>query len=86
MIDTQLLQQLRALIGKPVEYAGHACCVIEVLDNEQLLVVRCENSQTVIQGNQFGEAARRVQQCHSLPLFDEHGELDAVIGGWLSTQ
>ena len=84
MIDTQLLQQLRALIGKPVEHDGRACCVIEVLDSEQLLVVRCEDNQTVIQGNQFGEAARRVQQCHTLPLFNAHGELDAVISGWLS--
>jgi len=83
VIDTQLLQQLRALIGTPVEYAGQPCRVIEVLDSEQALVLRCEHSATVIQGNQYGEAARRVPQCHTLPLFDEDGALDAMISAWL---
>ena len=83
-MDTKLLQQLRLLVGKTVEYRGHACHVIEVLDAENALVVRCEGGQRVIQSNQFGEATRRVQQCHTLPLFDENGTLNPVIGGWLA--
>ena len=83
MIDTTLLQQLRLLVGKRVEYSGHACRVIEILDSEKSLVLRCEDRQPVIQGNQFGEATRRVQQCHSLHLFDENGELNPVINTWL---
>lgn len=82
-MDTKLLQQLRVLVGKPVAYRGYACCIIEVLDSENALVVRCEGSQRVIQSNQFGEATRRVQQCHTLPLFDENDKLNPVIGEWL---
>ena len=83
MIDTNLLQQLRRLVGKHVAYSGHACRVIEILDSEKSLVLRCEDRQPVIQGNQFGEATRRVRQCHTLQLFDETGELNAVITSWL---
>lgn len=82
-MDTKMLQQLRVLVGKPVAYRGYACRIIEVLDSENALVVRCEGSQRVIQSNQFGEATRRVQQCHTLPLFDENDKLNPVIGEWL---
>ncbi len=82
-MDTKLLQQLRVLVGKPVAYRGYACRIIEVLDSENALVVRCESRPHVIQGNQFGEATRRVQQTHTLPLFDENETLNPVIGGWL---
>ncbi|MEA2079948.1 MAG: hypothetical protein U9P00_08845, partial [Pseudomonadota bacterium] len=83
LMDTKLLQQLRLLVGKPVEYRDHVCRIIEVLDSENALVVRCEGRRRVIQSNQFGEATRRVQQCYTLPLFDEDDKLNPVIGGWL---
>jgi len=83
MIETTLLTQLRRLVGKRVEYCGHACRVIEILDSERALVLRCEDGQPVIQGNQYGEATRRVQQCHTLHVFDENGTLNPVIDGWL---
>ena len=83
MMDTKLLQQLRLLIGRLVEYRGHVCRIIEVLDSENALVVSCEGMQRIIQSNQFGEATRRVQQTHTLPLFDENDTLNPVIGGWL---
>jgi hypothetical protein len=82
-MESKLLRQLRSLVGKPVEYNGHACRIIEVLDAENALVVRCEGRQRVIQHNQFGEATRRVQQCHTLPLFDDNDDLNPVIGEWL---
>jgi len=82
-MDTKLLQQLRLLVGKSVQYRGQACRIIEVLDAENALVVRCEGGQRVIQSNQFGEATRRVQQCHTLSLFDEHDKLNPVVEEWL---
>ena len=82
-MEAQLLQQLRALIGKTLRYSGHSCRIIEVLDHENALVLRCEDDERVIQGNQFGEATRRVQRCHTLPLFDEHQSLNPVIRSWL---
>lgn len=83
MIESTLLQRLRLLVGKRVEYSGHTCRVIEILNSEKTLVLRCEGKQSVIQGNQFGEATRRVQQCHTLYLFDDSGSLNPVINEWL---
>ena len=83
LIDTKLLQKLRSLVGRQVEFRGHACVVIEILDTEKALVVRCVGRQSVIQGNQFGDATRRVQQSHTLSLFDEDDHLHTLIQGWL---
>ena len=82
-MDPKLHHQLHTLIGKPVDYLGRVCRVIEVLDSENVLVVRCEDAQRVIQSNQFGEATRRVQQTHTLPLFVENDSLNPVIRAWL---
>ena len=75
-MNSDLLEQLRALVGKPVEYAGHSCRIVEVLDSEHALVIRCEGKERVIQGNQFGEANRRVPEFHTLPLFEEGSTLN----------
>ena len=82
-METDLLEQLRALVGKPVEYAGHSCRIVEVLDSEHALVIRCEGKDRVIQGNQFGEANRRVPEFHTLPLFEEGSKLNPVVRRWL---
>jgi hypothetical protein len=85
MIDTMLKRQLRALIGRQVEYQGRPCQIVEVLDSEQALVVQCSctTSPRTIQGNQFGEATRRVQACHTIKLYDETQQLDPDIRHWL---
>jgi hypothetical protein len=82
-MQTKLLQQLRSLIGKAVDYRGQSCRIIEVLDTENALVIRCESRQAMIQHNQFGEATRRVQQCLTLSLFDDNDRLNPVIAEWL---
>ncbi len=86
MIDDALKRRLRALVGQQVEYCGQLCQIIEVLDSEQALVVQCMPatlSPPAIQGNQFGEATRRVQACHTIKLYDERRQLDADISHWL---
>lgn len=85
MIDDTLKRRLRTLIGREVEYCGQQCRVIEVLDSEQALVVQCmsQSVPAVIQGNQYGEATRRVQACHTIHLFDETSQLDPDISHWL---
>ncbi len=83
MIDSVLLEQLRSLVGRRVEYSGHSCRIVEVLDSEHALVIRCEGKERVIQGNQFGEANRRVQEYHTLPLFDETSQLNPIVRNWL---
>ena len=87
MIDDALKRQLRALVGCRVEYHGQPCQIIEVLDSEQALVLQClaaSASPATIQGNQFGEANRRVQTCHTIPLFDDASELNLEILSWLN--
>ncbi len=85
MIEETLKHRLRALIGHRVEYAGRDCQVIEVLDSEQALVVQCISPDVApaIQGNQFGEATRRVQVCHTIQLLDNAQELNGDIASWL---
>jgi hypothetical protein len=70
---------LRALVGRQIEFRGRSCRVIEILAAEQVMVVRCEEGDRIIQGNQFGEANRRVRECHTVPLFDENEDLNPVI-------
>ena len=83
MLDSQLLQQLRGLVGNTVEYRGGRCRIIEILETERALVLQCEDQQLVIQGNQYGEASRRVPASHTLPLFDDAQQLHPFIRRWL---
>jgi hypothetical protein len=82
-MEALLLQQLRTLVGRTLTYSGHSCRIIEILEQEKAVVLRCEDSERIIQGNQFGEATRRVQRCHTVPLFDQHERLNPVIRTWL---
>lgn len=82
-MESLLLQRLRTLVGRTLSYDGHSCRIIEILEQENALVLRCEDGAPVIQGNQFGEATRRVMNCHTLPLFDKHQDLNPVIRAWL---
>jgi len=86
MIDDALKRQLRNLIGSQVQYLGQLCQVIEVLDSEQALVVQCISATSApsIQGNQFGEATRRVNVCHTIKLYGETNQLNAEISDWLN--
>ena len=86
MINDALKRQLRALVGRQVKYRGQACQIIEVLDSEQALVVQCSatDSPRSIQGNQFGEASRRVQTCHTLQLYDGDLQLNVEIVNWIN--
>lgn len=84
-MESLLLERLRSLVGRTLSYDGHSCQIIEILERENALVLRCEDSERVIQGNQFGEATRRVKRCHTLPLFDQQQSLNPVIRAWLSS-
>jgi hypothetical protein len=84
-MESLLLERLRTLVGRTLSYDGHRCQIIEILERENALVLRCEDSERVIQGNQFGEATRRVKRCHTLPLFDQQQSLNPVILDWLSS-
>jgi hypothetical protein len=74
----------RLLVGSCVRYQGQDCRVVDILEAEQALVLRCEGAPRSIQGDQFGEATRRVQPFVTVPFFDpETGELTPALRLWL---
>jgi hypothetical protein len=82
-MDSQLLQQLRALVGRTLVYSGRRCRIIEILDRDDALVLGCEDDEHVIQGNQFGEATRRVRRHYTVALFDDQRNINPVVRAWL---
>jgi hypothetical protein len=65
--------RLRDLIGTRLQHQGMQCRIIEVLEPGPVLVLQCENSNGVIQPNQYGDATRRVPKTISLPVLTEDG-------------
>ena len=76
-MNEEILQQVRALVGRRLVYHGHTCTVIEWLERENALILRREDDEMSIQGNQFGEATRRVHACHTIVA------LNPLIEHWL---
>lgn len=74
---------LRHIIGQQLNYKGHACEVIEVLEDGPQLVLRNldvanaedqELSRNPIQPNQFGEAHRRTPETFTVPALDKNAQ------------
>jgi hypothetical protein len=68
-----LPQQLRSLIGTRLEHQGQSCRIIEVVEPGPTLILQCENSDGVIQANQYGDATRRVPRTISIPVLSDDG-------------
>jgi len=67
------LDCLRACIGRELEFEGHRCRVIEVLEDGPALVLSCETAAPVIQPNQHGDATRRVPRTRTVPVLNVEG-------------
>lgn len=77
-------EDLRHIIGKQLNYKGHQCEVIEVLEDGPQLVLRnldveLESQESIpsesrnpIQPNQFGEAHRRTPETFTIPAVDKN--------------
>ena len=77
---------LRKLFGSRLNLQNRPQLVVEVLDAEgpqPMLVLRSE--EQVIQGNQWGDAQRRVPATMTLPVFSDNGELQAVLATLLGS-
>lgn len=68
-----LPQKLRGLIGTRLQHQGQACRIIEVVEPGPILILQCENTDGVIQANQYGDATRRVPRTISVPVLSEDG-------------
>lgn len=68
-----LLQKLRGLIGTRLLHQGQSCRIIEVVEPGPMLILQCENSNGMIQPNQYGDATRRVPKTICVPVLNEDG-------------
>lgn len=71
MTDESKLCALRTTIGSTVDYKGHHCEIIEILEDGPFLVLRCIEDKEEIQPNQFGEAHRRAPETLTVPVFNK---------------
>lgn len=71
MHRTVSLEQLRAFIGRRVRHKNIECQIIEILEDGPALVLQDCEQHTVIQGDQHGEAHRRVAPTFIIPLHDD---------------
>lgn len=71
MTDESKLCELRTTIGSVVDYKGHRCEIIEILEDGPYLVLRCIEDDNIIQPNQFGEAHRRAPETLTVPVFNK---------------
>lgn len=63
-------EQLRRMIGIQVYHQGKPCVVIEVLEDNIALVLQALEGDATIQGNQFGDARRRVPLTYTIPVLN----------------
>lgn len=71
MNEDELNTRLRGMIGQAVYLSGQPCRVIEFLEREMNLVLQPLVGDKAIQGNQFGEARRRVLETITVPVLQE---------------
>jgi len=72
--DNEFFRRLRKLIGRRCRHYGQSCTLIEVLEWEQVIVLRCEEAIPPIQADQFGQALRRASETRQVPVLDADGE------------
>lgn len=71
--DVAMIDELRMLIGRGVQWHGVRCEVVEVLDDGPALVLRSEDAARHIQGDRHGEAVRRAPDTFEVPVLDDAG-------------
>ena len=72
--DKEFFRRLRKLIGRRCRHLGQLCTLVEVLEREAAVVLRCEESVPPIQTDQYGQPLRRASQTRQVPVLDIDGE------------
>lgn len=84
-IDT-LLEHLGALIGREALVEGRRLCVVEILREGPVLVLR-EAGHTALQDNLYGQPRRHAPRHFQVPLVSELGDrLHPVARQFMSTE
>ena len=75
-----MLKQLQRYIGNEITYNGKRCQLIEILESESSLVFSCVNEITNIQGDQHGNAHRKVHTTYTVACLSEtHKDLHPTV-------
>lgn len=69
----ELLESLRSLIGRQVDWRGQRCEIIEVLVQGPVLVLRSVERARPIQGNHHGEAGQRAPETFEVNVLGTDG-------------
>ncbi len=72
--DAHFYQRMRKLIGRRCRHLNRSCTLLEVLADNAMLVLRCEDGASPIQSDQFGQPLRRAIETLQVPIFDVDGE------------
>ena len=86
MNDKEFFRRLRKLIGRRCRHLNQLCMLVEVLEQEAVIVIRCEEAIPPIQADQFGQPLRRASETRQVLVIDADGEnLSAEVLDLLTT-
>lgn len=74
-----IINDLKLLLGKQLDYKGSICEVIDVLEDDPALVLQSLASQDKIQPDQYGEAHRRAPETFTVSVFDQNNQPKPLI-------
>jgi hypothetical protein len=72
--DEAFFTRMRKLIGGRCLYLNQRCTLLEVMAEEAILILRCEDGLPPVQSDQFGHASRRVSETLQVNILDEDGD------------
>lgn len=72
MLDSELIQRMRKLIGRRCTYLGQRCTLIEVLADDNALVLSVDESLPPIQTDLYGQASHRANEVWQIPIIGEN--------------
>lgn len=66
-----MLSQLNQYIGNEISINGNRCQLIEIMEDGPALVFMCMEHHLSIQGDQHGNAHRKVNKTYTIPCLSE---------------
>lgn len=81
---SELLAQLRAMMGKRVRLSVTTGVVVEILDQGPYLVIQPDHSATTIQPDSYGRPRRQTLELLTIPVLDS--EKDAFHSDFMALE
>lgn len=74
-----IVNELKLLLGKQINYKGTDCEVIDVLEDDPALVLQSLAHDNKIQPDQYGEAHRRAPETFTVSIYGRDNQIKPVI-------